>query len=203
MACLGCGVVPRLTGHLPEELGIYIRPGIRPAYSSWLLRIFSQPKPSTAMDWLTIALLLIFGLVFLAAEVIFIPGTTIVGLVGFGLLITGIWFSYRDLGTNTGHLLLASSAVLTGVLVYVGLRPKNLNRVALTSVNHGRVHDVRHPDVQPGAIGRALSALRPAGTVLFEDDRREVTTRGEFVPAGAEVRVLGIEHNRIVVENVA
>ncbi|SNC77199.1 NfeD-like C-terminal, partner-binding [Hymenobacter gelipurpurascens] len=155
------------------------------------------------MDWLTIALLLLFGLLFLAVEVIFIPGTTVVGLVGFCLLIAGIWFSYRDLGTNTGHLLLAGSAAAVGLVVYVGLRPKNLNRMALTNVNHARVHDVRHPDVLPGTTGRTLSALRPAGTVLFEDDRREVTTRGEFVAAGAEVRVLAIEHNRIVVERVA
>lgn len=154
------------------------------------------------MDWLTIALLLFFGLAFLAAEVIFIPGTTVVGLVGFGLLAAGIWFGYRDLGSSTGHVLLVGSLVVTGLLVYLGLRPKNLNRVALTQVNHARVHDVRHPDVPPGTTGRALSALRPAGTVLFQDDRREVTTRGEFVSAGAEVRVLSIEQNRIVVEQI-
>ncbi|UYZ62117.1 NfeD family protein [Hymenobacter weizhouensis] len=155
------------------------------------------------MDWLTVALLLLFGLAFLVAEVIFIPGTTVVGLVGFGLLVAGIWFGYRDLGSTTGHVLLSGSAVAVGLLVYLGLRPKNINRVALTQVNHARVHDVRHPDVPPGTTGRALSALRPAGTVLFDDDRREVTTRGEFVPAGATVRVLGIEQNRIVVESVA
>lgn len=154
------------------------------------------------MDWLTIALLLLFGLAFLAAEVIFIPGTTVVGLVGFGLLAAGIWFGYRDLGSSTGHVLLVSSLVVTGLLVYLGLRPKNLNRVALTQVNHARVHDVRHPDVLPGTLGRTLSALRPAGTVLFQDDRREVTTRGEFVAAGSAVRVLSIEQNRIVVEQV-
>ena len=156
------------------------------------------------MDWLTVSLLLLFGLAFLVAEVIFIPGTTVVGLVGFGLLIAGIWFGYRDLGSTTGHVLLSGSAVAVGLLVYLGLRPKNLNRVALTQVNHAGVHDVRPAaDIQPGTTGRTLSALRPAGTVLFDDDRREVTTRGEFVPAGATVRVLGIEHNRIVVENVA
>jgi membrane-bound ClpP family serine protease len=53
--------------------------------------------------------------------------------------------------------------------------------------------------VAPGTVGRTLSALRPAGTALFGEERREVVTRGEFVPTGSEVRVLGIEHNRIVV----
>ncbi|WBA41295.1 MULTISPECIES: NfeD family protein [Hymenobacter] len=155
------------------------------------------------MDWLTVALLLLFGLVFLAAEVIFIPGTTVVGLLGFALLAAGVWFAYRDLGSGTGHVLLASSVVVAGLLVYVGLRPKNLARVALNDVNSGHVRDARLPDVQPGTTGRTLSALRPAGTVLFAENRREVTTRGEFVAAGTEVRVLRIEQNRIVVESVA
>ncbi|WP_458363603.1 NfeD family protein [Hymenobacter puniceus] len=154
------------------------------------------------MDWLTVAMLLLFGLLFLAAEVVFIPGTTIVGLIGFALLAAGVWFAYRDFGSSTGHILLVSSLVVTGVLVYIGLKPKNMARVALTDVNNSHVRDARLPDVQPGAIGRTLSALRPAGTVLFEENRREVTTRGEFVPAGAEVRVLRIEQNRIVVESV-
>ncbi len=155
------------------------------------------------MDWLTIALLLLFGLAFLVVEVILIPGTTVVGLVGIGLLAAGIWFSYRDLGTTTGHLLLSASAVFIGALVYVGLRPRNLNKMALTQENHGHVLDVRHADVLPGTVGRTLSALRPAGTALFAEARREVTTRGEFVAAGSNVLVIGIEQNRIVVQLVA
>lgn len=154
------------------------------------------------MDSLTIALLLLFGLLFLVAEVVFIPGTTVVGLVGFALLAAGVWFGYRDLGSSTGHILLVSSLAAIGLMVYIGLRPKNLARVALTDVHTSHVRDARLPDVQPGATGRTLSALRPAGTVLFEENRREVTTRGEFVPAGTEVRVLRIEQNRIVVESV-
>lgn len=151
------------------------------------------------MPWLTIALLLLFGLLFVAAEVIFIPGTTIVGAVGFLLLAVGVWLVYRDLGTPLGHYALGSVVVLAGLIVYVGLRPKNLAKVALTSVNSATVRDVRRPDVAPGTVGRTLSALRPAGTVLFGDERREAVTRGEFVASGSEVRVLGIEHNRIVV----
>ena len=155
------------------------------------------------MDWLTVAMLLLFGLLFLAAEVVFIPGTTIVGLIGFALLAAGVWFAYRDFGSATGHILLVSSLAVTGLMIYIGLKPKNMARVALTDVNNSHVRDARLPDVQPGATGRTLSALRPAGTVLFEENRREVTTRGEFVPAGTEVRVLRIEQNRIVVESVA
>jgi membrane-bound ClpP family serine protease len=155
------------------------------------------------MDWISIALLLLFGLLFLIAEVLFIPGTTVVGLAGFALLAAGIWFGYRDLGTSAGHVTLVTALVLAGVVLYIGLRPKNMARLALTDVNDGHVRDARLPDVQPGAVGRAISALRPSGTVLFEEHRREVVTRGEFVAVGTAVRVLRIEQNRIVVEAMA
>jgi len=152
------------------------------------------------MDWLSVAALLLFGLLFVVAEVVFIPGTTLVGLVGLVLLIAGIWLGYRDLGSTAGHVALGLSVVLVSLILYTGLRPKNLAKMALTDVNYARVHDVRQPDVLPGATGRAISALRPAGTALFHDDRREVVTLGEFLPVGTTLRVLRIEHNRIVVE---
>lgn len=151
------------------------------------------------MDWLLIVVLLLFGALFVVAEVLLIPGTTIVGLVGFVLLTVGIWLTYRDLGSTTGHILLGTTVVLVGVVVWIGLRPQSVNRFALTTRNTTRVDDVRRADIQPGELGRTLSALRPAGTVLFGAERREVTTQGEFVAAGAAVRVLRIEQNRIVV----
>jgi membrane-bound ClpP family serine protease len=151
------------------------------------------------MDWLLIVVLLLFGALFVVVEVLLIPGTTIVGFAGFVLLTIGIWLSYRDLGSTTGHLLLGAAAVLVGVVVWIGLRPQSVNRFALTTRNTARVDDVRRPDVVPGQVGRTLSALRPAGTVLFGEERREATTQGEFVEPGASVRVLRIEQNRIVV----
>ena len=154
------------------------------------------------MPWLTIALLLLFGLLFVAVEVIFIPGTTLVGFVGFVLLVVGVWMGYRDFGAPVGHYALLTVAVLASLIVYVGLRPKNLAKVALNTVNNATVRDVRRADVALGTVGRTLSALRPAGTALFGDERREVVTRGEFVASGSDVRVLGIEQNRIVVSAV-
>lgn len=151
------------------------------------------------MPWLTIAMLLLFGLLFLAAEVVFIPGTTVVGVAGLVLLVIGIWLGYRDFGTPVGHYALLGVTLVAGLIVYVGLRPKNLSRVALTSVNNASVNDVRRADMPPGTVGRTLSALRPAGTVLFGAERREAVTRGEFVASGSDVRVLAIEQNRIVV----
>ena len=148
---------------------------------------------------LTITLLLLFGLLFLAAEFILIPGTTVVGFVGFVLLVVGLWLSYRDLDTLVALMVLGAVVGVSAFIVYVGLRPKNLEKVALHEVNNATVRDVRRADVLPDTLGLTLSALRPAGTALFGEERREVSTRGEFVAAGSTVKVLSIEQNRIIV----
>jgi membrane-bound serine protease (ClpP class) len=50
-----------------------------------------------------------------------------------------------------------------------------------------------------GAGGTAVSFLRPAGVAQFGEERVDVLTEGEFVPAGTPVRVTRVEGARIFV----
>jgi membrane-bound ClpP family serine protease len=50
-----------------------------------------------------------------------------------------------------------------------------------------------------GQIGVAENLLRPAGTIHIAGRRVDVVTRGEPIEAGAHVRVLEVEGNRVVV----
>jgi membrane-bound serine protease (ClpP class) len=51
-----------------------------------------------------------------------------------------------------------------------------------------------------GAIGEAVSPLRPAGMAVFQGDPHQVVTRGTMIAPGTRVRVIEVEGNRIVVE---
>jgi len=51
-----------------------------------------------------------------------------------------------------------------------------------------------------GAVGNALTALRPGGAIRLGDRRMDVVTRGEFVDAQTEVRIVEVHGNRVVVE---
>lgn len=53
-----------------------------------------------------------------------------------------------------------------------------------------------------GAVGEALSPLRPSGRARFDGEPVQVVTRGGMVPAGGRVRVVDVTGNRIVVEPV-
>ena len=42
------------------------------------------------IEWMTVISLILFGLALLVAEIIFVPGTTLVGLFGFVFLVVEI-----------------------------------------------------------------------------------------------------------------
>lgn len=53
-----------------------------------------------------------------------------------------------------------------------------------------------------GAVGTAVTVLRPAGSVRFGDSFVDVVTEGGYVPSGARVQVVEVEGTRIVVKEV-
>lgn len=53
-----------------------------------------------------------------------------------------------------------------------------------------------------GAQGKAVTTLRPAGSALFGNNKVDVVTEGEFLPAGTLVQVLNVDGTRVVVRRV-
>ena len=56
--------------------------------------------------------------------------------------------------------------------------------------------------VQVGDTGRAISALRPYGTVQFGDHRIEAMIEGGYLQSGRDVRIREIQGSRILVEEL-
>jgi len=51
-----------------------------------------------------------------------------------------------------------------------------------------------------GKEGVALSDLRPAGIGLFDDDRIDVITRGDYIEKGKRIKVIAEEGSKVVVK---
>lgn len=152
------------------------------------------------LDWITVILLIGIGLLLIIVELIFVPGTTIVGILGFVLTCIGIWIGYAALGNTTGHVILAVT-VLIGALAFVySFRSDSWSRFALKEQNKGRVNEDFQHTLQLGEVGKTISALRPQGTAIFEDRHHEVQTNGEFLPPNTPVRIINLTHNKITVE---
>lgn len=152
------------------------------------------------LEWIIVIFLILFGLSLLVAEVIFVPGTTLVGILGFFLTAAGVYMGYTTFGYTTGMWLLGLSLVGgVGALIY-GLRNDAWTRFSLKTTSESRVNDEFLHQLPVGSIGKAISELRPQGKAEFGDKIYEVRSFGQYLESGTEVRIAKIESHTIYVE---
>src|SRR4028118_617186 len=130
------------------------------------------------MDLITVLILVFIGLVLLLVELIFLPGTTFVGILGFLVLAGGVWLGYEKMGAANGHIILSIALVLSIAIVLFSFKADVWSKFALKDVNHSRVNENVKPQLQEGDTGRSLSALRPSGTAFLYDTHYHVTPTG-------------------------
>jgi len=150
------------------------------------------------MEWLTVILLIFAGIVLLIIEIIFIPGTTILGIIGVGLLVFGIIFGYGKFGSTTGSIILAGTIVLGGTATFISFRSGVWRKFPLKSAINSRVNENLEIQHLLGATGKATSALRPYGKAEFYDKVYEVRTMGDYANTGSQVKVIKVDMNKII-----
>lgn len=151
-------------------------------------------------EWSIVILLVLLGLALVIVEVIFIPGTTLVGVGGFISIIVGIILSFKYFGAETGWLTLGASTAASGGLLYVAFRTDVWKRFALNTSIDSKVNEIEQIKFVAGMEGMALSALRPIGKGEFGGNTAEVRTVGEYVAAGSRIRIVKVSSTQIIVE---
>lgn len=146
--------------------------------------------------------LLLLGILLLLLEILFVPGTTIVGVGGIILLAIGIYLSYAYLGTIAGHISLASCVVVVILSLVVLLKGNTWKRMALDSSIDSRSLVNMSTQVTVGDRGVTVSRLNPMGKALFGEKMLEVTADGEFVDEAKDIEVVKVEQNKIKVKIV-
>jgi membrane-bound ClpP family serine protease len=155
------------------------------------------------IEWMTVISLILFGLALLVAEIIFVPGTTLVGLFGFVFLVVGVSLSFNYFGREIGWTTVGGSAVAAGVLVYFAFKSNVWGRFSLKSSNKGKVNEGELDGLTLGEEGVAMSALRPSGKAELKDKTFEVRTQGAYVDSGTRIRIIKILSNQIIVEPIS
>ncbi len=158
--------------------------------------------PAGAFD---LALILV-GVVLLAVEALVIPGFGVAGVLGIGVLAYAIFRVFQE----SWLTVLGTSTVLAGLMLAGLLWFLPYSRIAgrlRLATRIGRAPDEgvvvpgragERVDLE-GAVGTALTDLRPAGLARFGDERIDVVTLGDFIVAGSPVRVVRVEGNRVTV----
>lgn len=155
------------------------------------------------VEWITLLSLIILGLGLIIVEIIFVPGTTLVGLVGFVLLAIGVGLGFRYFGGQTGWIIAGVTAVSSGVILVYAFKANVWGRFSLKSTIDSKVNEGELDGIVAGAEGVALSALRPSGKAELSTRTFEVRTMGAYVESGTRIRVMQVVSNQIIVEPIS
>ena len=152
--------------------------------------------------WTIIISLLLLGLALLIIEIVFVPGTTLVGIIGVIFAGSGVLITFREYGNETGVYVLIGASAITAVALYASFRSNAWRRFANNSAIRSKVNEGLTATLALGDEGVALSTLKPMGKVQFKSGQFEVKTLGDYVDVGTKVKIVHIESSQIIVKPV-
>jgi membrane-bound ClpP family serine protease len=150
------------------------------------------------MFWLMIFGIVVLGLVLILLDILFIPGA-ILGIIGGGVMVYGIFLAYME-STLGGSLTLLGSIVMIILAIYFAIRSKTWNKVKLNSSLNGGIDVNMYALVNVGDAGTTISRLMPMGKARFNGHIVEVASIEGTMNPGENVEIVKIEVNKIYVK---
>lgn len=155
------------------------------------------------MSLTAVILLIIVGLLLVLVEFFVLPGTNVAGIIGILLIIGGIFFSYRDLGTPTAHYVLLVSVLLMAGSIAGALRSNTWNKLSLHTSIDGKMVTVDENAVKPGDQGTTVTRLNPIGKVMINDTMYEAKSGHQYIDPHTPVEVVKLNGNQLIVKPLA
>jgi membrane-bound ClpP family serine protease len=150
-------------------------------------------------------LLFVAGLLLIFLE-FFLPGA-ISGTLGVAALILSLFLAGSDTIQIGVSILIAIFLSVLVFFIMIKIFDKKLvlfNKMVLfdsARKEDGYVSNINRTDLL-GMEGIALTILRPAGTVIINNERIDAVTEGGFIEQNAIVKVINVEGARIVVREL-
>ncbi len=171
------------------------------------LALFFGARMLTGLAGLEVVLLFILGVGLLLLEILVIPGFGIAGVLGIVAVLASLFLSFPDIWSALAAVGFAAALTLAGAVFILRRVPRSgiWRKLSLeTSLEHPGFEqdDPDDPVIKVGARGRALSPLRPAGTIQVGEFRIDAVSDGAFIPPGAPVEIVHIVGNRVTVKSV-
>lgn len=151
------------------------------------------------MIWFILISLLILGIILVLVEVLFVPGTTLVGVLGVLVTGVGIYYAFRSFDTNTALLILGITIIGNVLVIVYGFRSGSWDKFSLKDTHTSRSFDDRLLGLEVGQKGRTVSDFRPYGKVEIADKIYEAKSEIGFLSPGTEVYIEKLEDNRIII----
>ena len=149
-----------------------------------------------------IIFLVVLGLFFLVAELVFLPGVTfgvVLSLLSYG---AATYMGFARMGVVGGSITLAIIVALSIVATVISLRAKTWQRLALKDKVEGKSMQSPILEVKLGDKGCCVSRLSPMGKVEIDGKHYEAKSGGEYIDQRTEVEVVGFENSNIIVRKM-
>ncbi len=157
---------------------------------------------------LPIIICFVIGIGLLILEA-FMPGFGAPGITGVILEVITLvltWFEHGPVAT-LGMLLIV--LLVLAIAISTSLRSITKGRLSKSPLIHSDTesNEDGYRSIQDLAVfmdkeGTATSVLRPTGIADFEGVRLNVSSEGDFIPAGTKVRIVKVEGAKILVRAI-
>ncbi|MCP4650074.1 MAG: nodulation protein NfeD [PVC group bacterium] len=164
-------------------------------------------------NWVDI-LIFVVGIGLIILEIFVIPGFGIAGVLGIIFIFTGLIltlvknpFTMPSFELRTAFNIVSYAFISSFVLLVLSFKfiPrtafwKRLQLDAEEKKGLGFQTKSLPEQICIGKIGQAKTILRPSGRAVFDNTTIDVTTFGEFIDKGKQIKIAKIEGNKVFVE---
>lgn len=146
------------------------------------------------------------GLLILEA---FMPGFGVAGITGIVLEVITLVMTWFEHGPVATLAMLLIVLLVLAIAISTSLRSITKGRLSKSSLVHSETesNEDGYRSIDDLAVfmdkeGTATTVLRPAGIADFEGVRLNVSSEGDYIPAGTKVRIIKVEGAKILVRAI-
>lgn len=148
-----------------------------------------------------IGILIFIGVVFLIGEIVFLPGTSIAGLLAVGCFATALYIAYQNFGITGTTIVAAIIGVLAIAAAVMSMRYNTWKELSLQSKIESTSSILpKDQDVKIGDTGVTLTRLAPMGRVIINGKDLEAKSMDSFIDQKKDIVVTGFENFNVIVK---
>ena len=157
---------------------------------------------------LPIIICFVIGIGLLILEA-FMPGFGVAGITGVILEVITLVMTWFEHGPVATLAMLLIVLLVLAIAISTSLRSITKGRLSKSSLVHSETesNEDGYRSIDDLAVfmdkeGTATSVLRPTGIADFEGVRLNVSSEGDYIPAGTKVRIIKVEGAKILVRAI-
>lgn len=152
------------------------------------------------METLTVISLILIGIALLLLEFLVVPGITVFGIGGIGIIAGGIFYAYEYFGQEGGLTALIGSFFAVGGVFYFAFKSKTWDKAMLKTGIVGRVESIDEEKVKVGDEGISIGRLAPMGKVKVNGEYYEGKSQGQFMDHNIKITVVKVLTTQLIVK---